>query len=64
VGVDGSGLTRLTRLCLDDPIAVWSPDGHWLAAYGGTGLVLVRSDGGESIPVWTEGSYGGVDWAR
>lgn len=63
IGSDGQGLTRLTNYCLDDPVLAWSPDGGWLAAYGGTSLVLLRADGSSPIPVWSEGSYGGVDWA-
>ncbi len=64
VGSDGLGLARLTSTqCLDDPAVAWSPDGGWLAAYGGTSLILLRADGSAMIPVWAEGSYGGVDWA-
>jgi Tol biopolymer transport system component len=64
IGADGTNLRKLTSLCLDDPVVTWSPDGAWLAAYGGTGLLLVRSDGTSPIPVWTDGSYGGVDWTN
>jgi Tol biopolymer transport system component len=64
VGRDGSGLTRLTSLCLDDPSLAWSPDGRWIAAYGGAGLVLVRADGSLARSVSPDGGYGGVDWAR
>jgi Tol biopolymer transport system component len=64
VGGDGGGLRRVTNLCLDDPIVAWSPDGQWLAAYGATGLVLLPAAGGAAIPVWSDGGYGGVSWAR
>jgi Tol biopolymer transport system component len=63
VAGDGSGLRRVTNLCLDDPIVAWSPDGQWLAAYGATGLVLLPAAGGAAIPVWWGGGYGGVRWA-
>jgi Tol biopolymer transport system component len=63
VAGDGSGLRRVTNLCLDDPIVSWSPDGQWLAAYGSTSLVLLPTGGGAAVYVWNDGGYGGVDWA-
>ncbi len=62
VSRDGSGLTRITSLCLDDPIVSWSPDGAWMAEYGSTNLLLLNALGGAPITIWTDGGYGGVDW--
>jgi len=62
VNTDGTGLTRLTNLCLDDPIVAWSADGVWLAAYGATGLLLLPASGGAAVPLPSPGGYGGVSW--
>ncbi len=64
VAADGSGLTRLTSYCLDQPAVSWAPDGGWLAVFGGTNLLLLRPDGTSPVLIWRDGGYGGVDWTR
>jgi Tol biopolymer transport system component len=64
IGVDGSGLRRLTRLDADDPAAAWSPDGRRLALLVGGGLYVLNADGSELTLVERLGGGGAVDWRR
>lgn len=59
---DGSDL-RALRLGEDDATLAWSPDGRWLAIYGGNGLGLLEI-GAQSPPILiAPAGFGGIDWA-
>jgi Tol biopolymer transport system component len=62
IGVDGSGLRRLTELAEDDPSVAYSPDGHWLAFQGGTGVYLVDLGTTALYHISDAVGFGGMDW--
>jgi Tol biopolymer transport system component len=63
-GLQGDDMRRLTNVNADDPSPVWSPDGRYIAFWGGTGLYLVAADGSDLRQVLDKGGYGAIDWAR
>jgi Tol biopolymer transport system component len=54
---------RLTEINADEPSPVWSPDGRYIAFWGGSGLYVVAQDGSYLQRVIDTGGYGGIDWA-
>ena len=60
--LQGNDPRRLTNVNADDPSAAWSPDGRHLAFWGGGGLYVVPSEGGEVRQVLDRGGYGPIDW--
>ena len=64
IGIDGSGLRRLTYLAEDDPSVAWSPDGRWLAIQGGSGLTLLDVSSGRTERLARTPAFGAIDWGR
>jgi Tol biopolymer transport system component len=62
VGVDGSGLRRLTELAEDDPSIAWSPDGRWIAFQGGSGVYLIDAARTALYQISETVGFGGIDW--
>jgi len=62
IGVDGSGLRRLTELAEDDPSVAYSPDGRWLALQGGTGVYLIDLSTTALYHISDAVGFGGMDW--
>jgi Tol biopolymer transport system component len=59
-----SNARRLTQIDADEPSPAWSPDGRYIAFWGGKGLHIVSADGSQLHQVLDEGGYGGIDWRR
>ncbi|MCC6173678.1 MAG: PD40 domain-containing protein [Chloroflexi bacterium] len=59
---DGSDLRRASNLQEDEPLASWSPDGAWIAVFGGGGLWIVDSSGSGEPKRIADGSFGAIDW--
>src|SRR5512145_754954 len=57
VGIDGSGLRRLTAHTASDTAPAWSPDGKWIyfqsSRSGSSQVWKLPIDGGEAQPVTT-----------
>lgn len=64
VDVAGGSARRLTYVNADDPAPAWSPDGDFVAFWGGNGLFLADVRSGRVRQVLDRGSYGPIDWAR
>ncbi|SRR5579884_4473302 len=62
IGVDGSGLRRLTDLAEDDPSVAWSPDGRWVAFQGGSGVYLIDVATTALYQISETVGFGGMDW--
>ncbi len=62
IGVDGTGLRRLTELAEDDPSLAYSPDGHWLAFQGGSGVYVVNLGTTALYHISDAVGFGGMDW--
>lgn len=62
IGVDGTGLRRLTELAEDDPAVAYSPDGRWLAFQGGSGVYLVDLSTTALYHISDAVGFGGMDW--
>jgi Tol biopolymer transport system component len=62
IGVDGSGLRRLTELAEDDPSVAYSPDGRWLAFQGGSGVYLIDATTTALYRISDSVGFGGMDW--
>jgi Tol biopolymer transport system component len=60
--LQGNDGRRLTHLNADDPSQAWSPDGRYLAMWGGDGLYLVSATGEETRKLLSSGGYGPIDW--
>jgi Tol biopolymer transport system component len=60
----GGDPRRLSYVNADDPSPTWSPDGTYLAFWGGGGLYLVGSAGDDLRKVRELGGYGPLDWER
>ena len=60
----GGDPRRLSYVNADDPSPTWSPDGTYLAFWGGSGLYLVGSTGDDLRKVRELGGYGPLDWER
>jgi Tol biopolymer transport system component len=60
----GANPRRLTQINSDDPSPTWSPDGRYIAFWGGTGLYLVGADGSGLRQLTNRGGYGPIDWTR
>lgn len=63
VARDGGEVQRLTALYEDQPVPAWSPDGRWIAVLGGSGLYVVRADGGDLVRRSKVGGSGSLVWA-
>lgn len=64
VDVGSGSARRLTHVNADDPTPAWSPDGGFIAFWGGNGLFLADVQSGQVRRVLEQGSYGPIDWAR
>ena len=62
VGVDGSGLTRLTTVGEDSPQATWSPDGTRLAIVSGGGTYVLPVGTVDLQVIDSGGGHGAIDW--
>ena len=62
VNAAGSGLTRLTNIQEDAPVATWSPDGAWLGLNGELGLYVVEVSTKEIRRVAQEWAGDGLAW--
>lgn len=62
VGIDGSGLRRLTAIREDTPSAAFSPDGAQVAVMGGRGIYLLDADGSDLRKLDRAGDHGGLAW--
>jgi Tol biopolymer transport system component len=62
IGVDGTGLRRLTELAEDDPSVAYSPDGRWLAFQGGTGVYVIDLTTTALYHISDAVGFGGIDW--
>jgi Tol biopolymer transport system component len=64
IGVDGTGLRRLTTLREDSPMGVFSPDGAQIVVLAAGGIYALNPDGGELRKLDPTGDHGGLDWGR
>lgn len=62
VGVDGSGLARLTTVGEDSPQATWSPDGKRLAIVSGGGTYVLPVGTVDLQVIDAGGGHGAIDW--
>ena len=62
VGVDGTGLARLTFLNENVPVPAWSADGRWIAFTGEYGLYLLEVATKRTLRVSGEVATGGLTW--
>jgi Tol biopolymer transport system component len=60
--LQGNNARRLTHVNGDEPTPGWSPDGRYIASWGGTGLHLVDTASGETRQLLDQGGYGPIDW--
>jgi len=59
VGIDGSGLTKLTNDASDDRMPTWSPDGSRIAFASNRAAHGKSGKSGDSHKIWTMSSGGG-----
>jgi len=64
IGVDGTGLRRLTELAEDDPSLAYSPDGRWLAFQGGSGVYVIDLTTTALFHISDAVGFGGIDWTE
>jgi hypothetical protein len=64
IGVDGTGLTRLTRQYDTSMFGVFSPDGQHIAYLSASGLYLMNPDGSEVQRILRTTGYGTIDWVE
>lgn len=62
VPVEGGEVRRVTSFYDDDPAAAWSPDGRWLAVFGGESIKVVSTEGQATYCILDTGGYGGLEW--
>ena len=62
VGIDGSGLARLTTVGEDSPQATWSPDGKRLAIVSGGGTYVLPVGTVDLQVIDAGGGHGAIDW--
>jgi Tol biopolymer transport system component len=60
--LQGEDVRRLTDFAIDDPSPTWSPDGRFIMYWGGGGLFLLPSEGGNARRLLDHGGYGPIDW--
>ena len=71
VDLDGRGLTSVTSLGEDLPVAAWSPDGRYVAFLGGgsvrtaeAGITVLEAGGAPWRRLTTQPGHRGLDWTR
>jgi copper transport protein len=71
VDLDGRGLTSVTSLGEDLPVAAWSPDGRYVAFLGGgsvrtaeAGITVLEASGAPWRRLTTQPGHRGLDWTR
>jgi Tol biopolymer transport system component len=62
IGVDGSGLKRLTNISEDSPYPAWSADGQRIAFFGIGGVYMMNADGSDLKKISDQVSHGEMDW--
>ena len=61
IGLDGTGLTRLTTVGEDMPKPAWSPSGRWLAFSAEGGMYVVDVSAKQTVKL-TDDYAGGLAW--
>lgn len=64
IGVDGSGLRRLTTLSEDTPMAIFASDGKTIVVMGSGGIYQLNVDGSDPRKIDEKGDHGGLDWGQ
>lgn len=62
VGVDGTGLTRLTTLGEDSPSIAWARDGLRIAIVSGGGIYVLTLATNALRTIEPQGGHGAIDW--
>jgi mono/diheme cytochrome c family protein len=64
VGLDGTGLRRLTTLREDSPMGVFSPDGRQVVVSAAGGIYMLNADRTNLRRLDPVGDHGGLDWGQ
>jgi Tol biopolymer transport system component len=64
INVDGTHLTRLTRLYEDNPTPAWSADGRYIAFGGARGVYLLEVESRKTVRISGQPVDGRLDWSH